>query len=233
MKALVVNNVSVLLGGVKVLDSVSFSADTGSVTALIGPSGSGKSTLASVITGERTPSEGSVEVSGVSSSAVKVGFVPQFIPNFSTLSLSVSEMVALGHTRLGLFTSSSEKSRVSALLEILGLQDYSTRTMSELSGGQRQRVAIARALMSGSNVLVCDEPTSGADPVLANDVMDALLNLSTLGTTVIIATHDVDRVVPRCNRAVALKDGRVVFLGAASSLSKNSFNEIYATERRV
>lgn len=233
MEALVVNNVSVLLGGVKVLDKVSFTAAKGSVTALIGPSGSGKSTLASVITGERSPTEGSVEVSGLKASGVKVGFVPQFIPNFSTLSLSVSEMVALGHTRLGLFTSSSEKNRVSTLLEILGLQDYTTRTMSELSGGQRQRVTIARALMSGSNVLVCDEPTSGADPVLANDVMNTLTNLTTLGTTIIIATHDIDRVVPRCNRAVALKEGRVAFLGDASSLSSNSFNEIYGSMRNT
>lgn len=223
-----VSNVTVVLGSTTALSDVSIKFEPNSLNAVIGPSGSGKSTLLNVISTQVQPTAGSVVYNpGAGASTTGVGFVPQFIPNIYPLNLCVTEIVALGSPRLGFFTKKSERAKANDLLDLLGLPNLGGRLLSELSGGQRQRVMIARALMSSSNILVCDEPTSGADPFLVNDIISTLKELSRQGVTVIISTHDIDRVVPQCDYAFALHSGVLAYSGVSSGLTTDLFNSIY------
>jgi ABC-type Mn2+/Zn2+ transport system ATPase subunit len=228
--AVTVAGVSIKLGGTHALSNVSFTVPRASLVAVVGPSGSGKSTLIRVLTRTVRPDSGEVHIEAErTGTGARVGLVPQLEPASLALPLSVEEVVALGRPRLGLCTSARERSEARGLLDVLGLGGLYRRTLTELSGGQRQRVAIARALMAGPEVLVCDEPTSGADPVLVNDVMDALRTLSSRNVTIIVATHDLERVARRCDWMIALRDGKSVFDGDPARFSEADFNLIYGT----
>jgi ABC-type multidrug transport system ATPase subunit len=207
------------------LTSVAYHGET---IAVLGRSGSGKSTLLSALSGAAVQIEGMVLVNGVDPRKAKlsVGLVPQITDEIITR-LSVEEIVSLGIPRNGLFTSKSERSRAKEILEQLGLSTFATKQMYELSGGQRQRVAIARALMSSTRLLLCDEPTSGADPYLAAEIVNLLTNLSSTGTTVIIATHDLGVVLPRLSRVIGLYEGNILYDGPTKDFGDKEKLSIY------
>lgn len=229
-KVLHVSNISVKLGSTAILHNISFTVNKGSLTAVIGPSGSGKSTLLNALISLHPVTSGEIVFSTdnpTSKTAKNAGFVPQVVPDSAPLNLSVAEIVSLGSPRLGLFTSKTEKNKTNDILNLLKLYGLKNRLLTELSGGQRQRVMIARALMSNSSILVLDEPTSGADLFLVDDIMLTLENISSSGVTVILSTHDVGRVASRCDNIVALNNGELVYAGSPSKLEENFFKKIY------
>jgi ABC-type Mn2+/Zn2+ transport system ATPase subunit len=214
-----------------VLQDLNFTVSQGETVGLLGSSGSGKSTLLAGLSGANVVLEGEITVnSGANTRGRKiVGLVPQ-LGEEQWGPLCVAEVVALGMPTRGLKTPKSHQVKIDSLLEELGLSDVRRRRMNEISGGQRQRVSIARALSVSSSVVLCDEPTSGADPSLAAEIIDILSEVADKGVVVIIATHDISVVVPRLKRVIGLSGGRVVVDKPVSELTRDDIASVYGEE---
>jgi zinc/manganese transport system ATP-binding protein len=222
--ALVVDALTVELGGRRILEDVSFSIGPGTFVALLGSSGAGKSTLLGALCGRLDPVCGDVRVVG--RGGAEAGFVPQ-LPLEDRSPFSIEEIVTLAGPRLGLRTRRHEQAQARVVLERLGLDGLLERRLSELSGGQRQRVAIAAAAYLGSPVLLCDEPTSGADPVLAADVLGLLREIADQGNIVIVSSHDVVRLRSTADRVLGLRDGRLVLDKNAVDVTDADVDGVY------
>jgi len=201
---------------VHALRGVSIDIKAGEVVAIMGPSGSGKSTLMNIIGCLDRPTDGQYYLDGQLVSNMsddelavirnkKVGFVFQ---NFNLLSRST----ALTNVELPLRYAGVDhgrKKKAIEALESVGLGDRVEHKPTELSGGQQQRVAIARALINKPAIIMADEPTGNLDSKSGKEVMKLLLELNkTLGTTLIIVTHD-PIVAKRTERVISLYDGSV------------------------
>lgn len=212
------------MGRVPTLRDVSCAVVAGEVVAVLGASGAGKSTLLASVAGTVALHAGTLTVHGRDprTAPCPVGFVPQSTEG-RYVSLCVEEIVALGRPHRGLRTSPADRARARQLLADLGLAGLEHRRLSTLSGGQHQRVAIARALAASDSVVLCDEPTSGADPILAAELVGVLTGLARRGAAVLIATHDLATVVPAADRVLGFASGRLVYDGpplAASEMSE-------------
>ena len=205
------------LAGSFALRDVSIELAKGEFVFLTGPSGAGKTRLLKLIFGAERPSEGQIVVLGrnivrLGESAVpplrrKIGVVFQ---DFKLLPRrTVEENVALALQVTG--TPPREtRARVFAILKQLGLQHRRYHHPLSLSGGEQQRVAIARALVNEPEILLADEPTGNLDPELTLEIMDLIASAALRGTTVVVATHELEIVRRYGKRAVRLEGGRIV-----------------------
>ena len=183
----------------EVLRSVSLDLKAGEIVALVGQSGSGKSTLLHIAGLLEHPDGGDVVLDGKGAGKLGdgartalrrrfLGFVYQYhhlLPEFSAL-----ENVMLPQMLNGLSRSES-RVRANDLLTMVGLKERAEHRPGRLSGGEQQRVAIARAVIARPEILVADEPTGNVDPEMALKLLRLFEALNRLGTTVVVATHDV------------------------------------------
>jgi len=200
---------------VAALRGVTLSVRAGEFVGLTGPSGSGKSTLLHICGLIDRPDAGSYRLDGRDTDGLsarelsllrreRIGFVFQSFNLMPALSVYENVEVPL---LLGGVGPSGRAPRIHEALERVGIGSLARRRPDELSGGQRQRVALARALVKLPTVIVADEPTANLDGETATQVIDLMRGLGrTLGTTVVVATHDV-RLTSHCDRVVALTDG--------------------------
>ena len=206
---LVVDSVSVSLGGRSVLDAVSLAVSAGEVVAVFGPSGSGKSTLLRAVAGLVEVELGRVVIDGVDVTGVpthrrRVGVVfqdEQLFPH-----RDVAGNVAFGLEMAGVERRERE-SRVEELLSAVGLVGFGDRDVSTLSGGEAKRVALARSLAPRPAVLLADEPLTGLDADLHDRLaveVGAVLRES--GTTTLWVTHDRAEAALVADRSVSLAD---------------------------
>ena len=224
VEQLAVEQLAVDLGGRRVLEDVSFTLGAGSMTALLGASGAGKSTLLGALGGSIRPAHGKVVLVGGAHGGA--GFVPQ-LPLDDHSPFSITEIVTLARPRHGMGTRRAERDRARAALERLGLSGVLERRLAELSGGQRQRVAIAVATYLGSPVLLCDEPTSGADPVLADEVLGLLRELADQGGIVVVSSHDEARLRSVVDRVLGLHKGRLVLDKDVREITTEDVDGVY------
>ena len=233
--------------GVHALESVSFSVNEGEFISVIGPSGSGKSTILRSINKLISITDGKISLEGVSVSAQKgkslrelrrkVGMIFQ---NYNLVySLSVIQNVlhgCLGYMNgitgvCGMYSEENKKKAL-ALLEELGMEQYSLNRASDLSGGQKQRVGIARAIMQEPKLLLCDEPIASLDPSSAKTIMDLLRSMtSKRGIACIVNLHQLDVAVKYSTRIIGLSKGRIVFDGTPDELTDDKIELIYGTSR--
>lgn len=203
---------------VEALKDVDLEIAAGEFVALVGKSGSGKSTLLNILGGLDAPDRGEVRIAGASVDysdpaglvALRrhtVGFVFQ---DFNLLpTLTAQENVAFP-LLFNYRRSKEREERASALLDLVGLGDRQDHLPGELSGGEQQRVAVARALVGGPQVILADEPTGNLDTATSTGIVDLLRRINAeQGTTFLVVTHDPD-VGASADRAVELRDGRVV-----------------------
>lgn len=206
---LVVDSVSVSLGGRSVLDAVSLAVSAGEVVTVFGPSGSGKSTLLRAVAGLVEVESGRVVIDGVDVTGVpthlrRVGMVfqdEQLFPH-----RDVAGNVAFGLEMAGVGRRERE-SRVEELLSAVGLDGFGDRDVSTLSGGEAKRVALARSLAPRPAVLLADEPLTGLDADLHDRLaveVGAVLRES--GTTTLWVTHDRAEAALVADRSVSLAD---------------------------
>ncbi len=206
---LVVDSVSVSLGGQSVLNTVSLAVSAGEVVAVFGPSGSGKSTLLRAVAGLVEVESGRVVIDGVDVTSVpthrrRVGMVfqdEQLFPH-----RDVAGNVAFGLEMAGVERRERE-SRVEELLSAVGLDGFGDRDVSTLSGGEAKRVALARSLAPRPAVLLADEPLTGLDADLHDRLaveVGAVLRES--GTTTLWVTHDRAEAALVADRSVSLAD---------------------------
>ena len=202
---------------VEALVDINFHIQKGEFVFIAGPSGAGKTTLLRLIFRDELPTSGQILVNGRNVVKLPNRAVPHLrrsigviFQDFKLLrDRSISDNLALVYRVLGI-PPAAGKRKVANLLRVVGLSHKAKMTPYKLSGGEQQRVAIARALMNDPALLLADEPTGDLDVDLAADVMQLLSSIHARGTTVIVATHDMDMVREIGRRTIVLKGGRVV-----------------------
>ena len=207
--------------GTTALDHVSFFAEEGCVTGILGSNGAGKSTLFLNLNGVLTPAGGEVLLDGEKVSYTrqgltelrrKVGIVFQD-PDDQLFSADVYRDVSFGPVNLGL-PEDEVRGRVESALELTGISDLRGKPTHALSYGQKKRAAIAGVAAMQPRVMILDEPTAGLDPQGVSDIMKLLKKLrSELGMTIILATHDMDIVPLYCDRVFLLSGGKMLRSG--------------------
>ncbi|WP_182084379.1 ABC transporter ATP-binding protein [Aureimonas sp. ME7] len=223
MTELVVNNVQKWLGGLQILKGASFTADRGSIVALLGASGSGKTTLLRCIAGLENPEIGVIRIGDkVALDNEKRILLPPEQRNiglvFQSYALwphrTVKENVGYGLKLRGTNAADMEK-RVQHILERLGLGHLGDRYPSQLSGGQQQRVAICRALVYEPRVLLLDEPLSNLDAKLREEARYWIRKLILdLEICAVLVTHDQTEALAAADNILLLQNGRIVQEGA-------------------
>ena len=212
-------------GGRPVVNDVSLAVAPGQVTCLLGPSGCGKSTTLRIIAGVERADQGAVRIDGrlvegpgvhVPPEARSVGLMFQDFALFPHL--TVAENVGFG-----LRVEKAEKARrVGELLEKVDLSGFGAKHPHQLSGGEQQRVALARALAPRPRVMLMDEPFSGLDNRLRDEVRDETLSiLKEEGAGVLLVTHDPDEAMRMSDRIALMREGRIVQAGAPYNIYNN------------
>lgn len=225
-------------GGRRLLEDVTFTAQPGSLTAVIGPSGAGKTTVATIISGSERPTEGVVEFEGRSVHAEyqvlrsRIGMVPQ--DDVVHRQLTIRQ--ALGYAaelRLPPDTSREDREEVIAtVLDELQLSEHADTRVDRLSGGQRKRASVAMELLTGPSLLILDEPTSGLDPALDRQIMATLRRLADSGRVVVIVTHSLS-YLEMCDQVLLLAPGgKTAYVGppgrVGATLGSTDWADIFA-----
>jgi putative ABC transport system ATP-binding protein len=202
---------------VRALQGVDLSVQRGELLALTGPSGSGKSTILNLCGLIDTPDSGDIVLGGTSVKHLNesqrtllrrdaMGFVFQSFNLVPVMTVAENVDYPLFLAGVG---AAERRQRVAAQLEAVGLQEHAHHRPDALSGGQRQRVAIARALVKRPRLVIADEPTASLDSHTADQVLELMRERGHAeGAAFVIATHD-SRLTSRCDRIVALLDGRL------------------------
>src|SRR3954469_4083997 len=203
---------------IDVLKGVSLDIPGGDFLALMGPSGSGKTTLLNMLGGIDAPTQGLIEVAGVSIGtlsgsalarwrATHVGFVFQL---YNLLPAPTAERNVELPLLLTKLSRSERRKRASLALKVVGLADRAGHYPRQLSGGQEQRVGIARAIVPEPTLLLCDEPTGDLDRKSGDEILELLRTLNAdYGKTIVMVTHD-PRAAERARRTLHLDKGVLV-----------------------
>ncbi len=185
---------------------------------LIGKSGAGKSTILKLLNKELSLSAGEITVNDFKLAKLKGSKIPKLrreigivFQDFKLLNdRTVFENVALALQVMGI-KDSKIRAQVMETLEVVGIANKAKHFPSQLSGGEVQRTSIARAIIAKPSILLADEPTGDLDPANSDLIIDLLENINKeLGTTVIVATHDVPIVDKRERRVIHLEDGKIL-----------------------
>ena len=232
--------------GTQALQDVSFEVADGEFLAVIGLSGSGKSTLLRCINRLVEPTSGNIlwdgeDVTAASGADIrrlrrKIGMVFQqfnLVKRSSVYTNVLSGRLGYVNTAASLLNlfSKADQARAMASLEQVGLAEKAHVRADSLSGGQQQRVGIARTLMQEPKLILADEPVASLDPVLAHSILKYLeLINKERGITVLCSLHYLDLVHRYATRAIALKDGKLVFEGLPHAIDDAQFKAIYGQE---
>jgi cell division transport system ATP-binding protein len=209
------------------LADVNTTIPAGDFVFLVGPSGAGKSTFIRLLIREQLPTSGRVMVAGRDLLRMGRGQVPALrrrigivFQDFRLLpSKTVWENVAFALEVTGAARPHIQ-ARVPQLLSLVGLQDHGNHLPTQLSGGEQQRTAIARALVHDPAILIADEPTGNLDPVTSWEIIQLLIQINQLGTTVLMATHNQEVVNAMRRRVLALEGGHLVRDEAAAAYER-------------
>ena len=202
----------------EVLRGIDFSVEKGEFCVLLGPSGSGKSTLLNIIAGLLEPTSGEVIVDGhkVEGTGVDRGVVFQQYALFPWL--TVKKNVQFGLKLQG--KSQAEMDDIAEkYIKMVGLEKFIDSYPKELSGGMKQRVMIAIALVGSPSIVIADEPTTSLDVTIEAQILDVLKNLQkTLGTSIILITHDLGVIAKLCDRVLVMYGGKIVERGSVDEI---------------
>ena len=211
---------TVSLGGRPILRGIDLTVRQGEFVALLGGNGSGKSTLVRTLLGLVPTTRGEVRLFGTPLARFRdwrrIGFVPQRASATSGVPASVWEVVAAGRLsrrRLLRPLGRADRTAIADAIAAVGLSDRVGDGCATLSGGQQQRALIARALAGEPDVFVLDEPMAGVDLASQQAFADTLATLVDRGATIILVAHELGPIEPLIDRAVVLRDGRVVYDG--------------------
>ena len=203
--------------GTKALKDVNITIDDGEFVFITGRSGSGKSTLIKILLKEVEPTSGRVVVNDMDLRKMPRRYVPKYrrrlgvvFQDFRLLKdRNVYENIAFAQ-KVVEAPNRKIKSRVLAMLSMVGLLDKYKAFPNELSGGEQQRIAIARALVNKPAILLCDEPTGNLDPANSNEIMKILNQVNKQGTTVLVVTHNMEIVQQMKKRTITMSEGKII-----------------------
>lgn len=223
MGIITVHDLDVGYGGTVILRGMNFSIAQGRITAIVGESGSGKSTLLKTMIGLIPPLAGEVRLAGERIDFESERSLEKLFRRIGVLYQSSALLDALTiHENVALpirmhhpeWPKENERDVVRTMLGRVGLHDCETRYPYELSGGMRKRAALARAMILEPELIFCDEPSAGLDPITSAGLDELLLELKTgRGVTFVVVTHELRSIARVADRALVLRDGGIHFDG--------------------
>ena len=214
MALITCNNLTLGYNGREIIQNLSFQVDRGNYLCIVGENGSGKSTLMRTILGLQAPMSGQIQ-KGDALKESQIGYLPQQTPVQKDFPASVWEVVLSGcEGSCGWrpYYTKAEKDRALENIRSMGLSNLINRCYRELSGGQQQRVLLARALCATDTLLFLDEPVSGLDPKVTEEMYALIEKLNReQGITVIMISHDIQAALRYATHILHI--GGAVFFG--------------------
>ena len=207
---------------------LNFEVNHGDYLCIVGENGSGKSTLMRTLLFLQSPLEGEIQL-GEELKSTEIGYLPQQTIVQRDFPASVWEIVLSGcQSRQGLcpFYTKEDKQLARDNMARLGIENLSRRCYRELSGGQQQRVLLARALCATKRLLLLDEPVSGLDPKVTEEMYQLIKQLNDEGITIIMISHDIGAALKYASHILHIGGGDV-FFGSKSDYQKSSAGREY------
>ena len=203
--------------GTEALKGMDLRIDDGEFVFLVGPSGSGKSTIIKLLTGEVRATSGRVMVNGYNLGNIRNWQIPYMRRTLGVIfqdfrlidKKTVGQILECAMRVIGASRREMRR-RIPYVLDLVGLKDKLDAHPNELSGGEQQRVAIARALINNPQMIIADEPTGNLDPQRSLEIMTLLERINSMGTTMLIVTHEKELVNRFSKRVVAIENGKMI-----------------------
>ena len=214
MAQLICDNLTLGYNSNVILKNVSFSVEKGDYLCIIGENGSGKTTLMKTILRLEKPLKGQIST-GDGVLPDEIGYLPQQTQVQRDFPASVWEIVLSGcQSRCGKrpFYIKEEKQLAVEAMKRMEISDLSKRCYRELSGGQQQRVLLARALCAAQKMLLLDEPVSGLDPSVTQEMYELIEQLHKDGITIMMITHDVEAAKKYATKILKIQDKTALFV---------------------
>lgn len=222
--------------GPEVLKGISFRSEENTVISILGPNGTGKTTFLKCICGLLRPTSGTIDVDGTDVSelrgrelAKRIGFVPQSTP---VSRMSVFDAVLVGRKPyMDWFASDEDLSKVSDVIDALGMSDLSLKYLDEISGGEFQKVQIARAIVQEPSVLILDEPTNNLDISNQHRTMSMIMDaVRSRGMCTMMTMHDINLAAHYSDRFLFFRDGHVAAYGGPEIITEDLIRDVYGME---
>ena len=215
--------------GRTVVDGLNFAVQQGDYLCIVGENGSGKSTLMKGILGLMTPRHGQISMDdGLKST--QIGYLPQQSPSQKDFPASVYEVVISGRLSsrgIAPFYSKADKQAALDNMERLGILPLRKKSFRELSGGQQQRALLGRALCAAKKALLLDEPASGLDPIVTEELYSTIKSLSKdMGITIIMISHDIKAAVQYASHILHLQN-KQMFFGVTDNYVKSDIGRLF------
>lgn len=224
-----IKNLSVKFDGIYILKDFNLKIPEERITVIAGRSGSGKTVLMKTVEGLIRPSSGTVIVDGIDIFNVNDTTLNEIRKKMALLfqssalfdSLNVFQNIAFPLVEHTDYTSEEIATLVDEKLSLVGLNNIHQKMPSELSGGMKKRAALARAIVMSPKYIIYDEPTTGLDPLIADDIINLILSLNQkYQHTSIIITHDVHCIAKTADHIVVIDDGAIKFEGDYEQLKQ-------------
>ena len=213
-------------GKFRAVNNLTLHIPKGDLFGFVGPNGAGKTTTIRMVCGLMLPSSGDILVNGVDAlghlkeTKKQIGYVPDFFGVYDNLKVSEYMDFYGSMYRMG----SKEIARISNdLLELVNLSDKKEAFVDTLSRGMKQRLCVARALLHNPALLIMDEPNSGLDPRARVEMKELLLNLKSMGKTIVISSHILSELSEMCNSIGIMNHGNLVTAGRIEDVMDRVF----------
>jgi len=217
-----IKNLNKEYNNILAVKNINFTINKGSIVGLLGPNGCGKTTTIGMMLGLIKPTSGTVFINGLNieneNNRTKILEKVNFISPYVELpkKLTVEENLKVYGKLYGV---NNLKEKILDLMNDLDLNDFKKRKTGELSSGQKNRVSLAKALINDPEILLLDEPTASLDPDVGDYIRTYIENFaSKKGTTIILASHNMNEVERLCNEVMMMKNGKIIDQGTCSSL---------------
>jgi phospholipid/cholesterol/gamma-HCH transport system ATP-binding protein len=219
------------LGGQHVLKGVNLNIPKGQITTIIGPSGEGKSVMLKHIIGLMRPDCGKVIVDGTDLTRINDRELNDIRKKFAMLfqsaalfdSMNVFDNVAFPLREKRMVAEQEISRWVPEMLDRVGLGNMGHKFPAELSGGMKKRAGLARALVTGPEIILFDEPTTGLDPLMAHAIHDLILAMhKTFGFTGIMVSHEIPEIFPISDWVAMLKNGKIIAMSSSGEFQRTS-----------
>jgi cell division transport system ATP-binding protein len=199
------------------LSEVNFKINPREFVSLVGKSGAGKSTIIKLLIGEEKPTKGRIIFGSYDVTRLKQNELYKMRRHIGTVFQDfklLPDKTAYENVAFALEVAGRPESEIQDLvpkaLDIVGLSAKTDSFPREMSGGEKQRVAIARAMINNPDVIIADEPTGNLDPINTSEIINLLLKINELGTTIILATHNKDIINNLSRRVISLENGEII-----------------------
>lgn len=238
---LVCKNISKKFGKIQILKDISLKVEKGELTALIGPNSSGKTTLLKILSGVLSPDEGEIYLEGKNISKMKEVERARRIRYLSYLnpagSISVLNLLLLSRFSLKGYLKPFSRDDFEAVRgagEFAGISHLLQRDYLTLSSGEKMRFVLAEALSGEADYLLFDEPNSFLDIKWELFLFEKLNELTKMGKTVLLVTHNLNAVIKKARSVIVMKDGKIIAQGKVEKIfDENLIKDIFEVECRI